>query len=115
MIVQAGSLSEKIDTLKKEQDTALNLINKIKSEKFAKESQTKKTSYTFTIIEKLTKDQEIQENIWKKHDEERAKQESELIKIQVMLGELRQEINTFEKQIHTVSQEMIKCANEENK
>ena len=110
MIVQAGSLSGKIDTLKKEQDTALTLINKIKSERVAKESQTKKTSYTFTIIEKLAKDQEIQENIWKKHDEERAKQESELIKIQVMLSELRQEISTFEKQIHIVEKDITKCS-----
>lgn len=115
MIVQAASISGKIDTLKKEQEIVLSTLNKIKEEKSAKESQIRKTSYTFTVIEKLTKDQKTQEDIWNRQNEEQAKQESELSKIQLTLGELRQEIGTFEKQIHTVSQEMMKCANEENK
>ncbi len=108
-MVQATSLGKTIDTLKKQQEDTSIAINKIKEEKLAKESQTRKTQYTLNSIERLSQDQKTQENIWNTRSNELQKQEAELWKIQLTLGELREEINTFEKQIHAVEKDITKC------
>lgn len=63
-MVRATSLGEIIDTLKKKQSNTLTIINKIKEEKLAKESQTRKTQYTLNTIERLSQEQKTQEDLW---------------------------------------------------
>ncbi len=63
-MIRATSLGETIDTLKKKQSDTLSVMNKIKEDKLAKESQTRKTQYTFNTIERLAQEQKTQENIW---------------------------------------------------
>lgn len=63
-MARATSLGETIDTLKKKQSDSLAIINKIKEEKLAKESQTRKTQYTLNTIERLAQEQKTQEDIW---------------------------------------------------
>ena len=111
-MVRATSLGETIDTLKKKQSNTLTIINKIKEEKLAKESQTRKTQYTLNTIERLVQEQKTQENIWSVWDDELQKQEAELWTIQITLGELREEISTFEKKIHSVEKDITKCTTE---
>ena len=77
-MVQATSLGKTIDTLKKQQDDTLAVIQKIKEEKLAKESQIRKTQYTLNSIERLSQDQKTQENIWNTRSNELQKQEIEL-------------------------------------
>ncbi len=77
-MVQATSLGKTIDTLKKQQEDTSIAINKIKEEKLAKESQTRKTQYTLNSIERLSQDQKTQENIWNTRSNELQKQEAEL-------------------------------------
>lgn len=111
-MVRATSLGETIDTLKKKQSSTLAIINKIKEDKLAKESQTRKTQYTLNTIERLTQEQKTQEDLWNIWNNEVQKQETELWKIQLTLGELREEISTFEKQIHAVEKDITNCTTE---
>ncbi len=62
-MVRATSLGETIDTLKKKQSNTLTIINKIKEDKLAKESQTRKTQYTLNTIERLAQEQKTQEDL----------------------------------------------------
>ena len=77
-MVQATTLGKTIDTLKKQQDDTLAVIQKIKEEKLAKESQIRKTQYTLNSIERLSQDQKTQENKWNSGNNELQKQEAEL-------------------------------------
>jgi len=62
-MVRATSLGETMDTLKKKQSSTLAIINKIKEDKLAKESQTRKTQYTLNTIERLAQEQKTQEDL----------------------------------------------------